>query len=453
MIDTASLAVKTNSSAYITDTSSVQLQTSSVTNLTLQEASGSNGSITIAGAVTAAGGIVNLSADGTGTITMASSTVAPISAVTVNFTSVSGNIGMSSTPVLTAAGNLSFNGGGNVYAQNTGAVYLLQSSAATTLNFANNGGLIAITGAVSAPTVNISTSAGNGITVKSSIGGNRLRHNLASRRHRLHIAKRKRLNHRSQLDLNKRRRQYRQLINGNTDGSFRNIHRQYRRHRAIYLNNVAFLTTLGSSASGGVFSLTDNGALTINNVSTSAGAIQIFVTGGALTVNSNAQITATAGNLTLQNTTPLTSSTTYPLIEVETGSSLTASNGSVYIVIGAVPAKLVQGSTPTNVTTSVTNPGAVYFGTNGIIATTSPNTVTANGISVVFSTGTNPAAAIQLDGNTAITAKVSPPVTCGSCTPISAIQSESLDTQAIVDTGDDGEDGFDSANMPVTSLP
>src|SRR5262249_4939801 len=84
--------------------------------------------------------------------------------------------------------------------------------------------------------------------------------------------------------------------------------------------------------------------------------------------------------------------------------------GKTSIVIGAVPTTPVAGTAPLNVTVNTSGGGQVFWGTNGITATSSsPQTVVnALGRNVVFNTGSRAASAITLQGKNTITAD--PPV-------------------------------------------
>jgi hypothetical protein len=65
---------------------------------------------------------------------------------------------------------------------------------------------------------------------------------------------------------------------------------------------------------------------------------------------------------------------------------------------------------------NLTNGGTAYFGANGIQSNGSANTVNAIARRAVFSTGTRPASAIQLQGGTTITAD--PPATVAEYYPV-----------------------------------
>lgn len=101
-----------------------------------------------------------------------------------------------------------------------------------------------------------------------------------------------------------------------------------------------------------------------------------------------------AGSLTLQSTNANAGS-----IVVGAGALLVAPIGTATLSIGT--ASQVAGTKPSCVTESLSNGGAVFYGTNGI-SCTGNNTVEANGGQIVFDTGSRPASAIFLGGNTKI---------------------------------------------------
>ena len=170
---------------------------------------------------------------------------------------------------------------------------------------------------------------------------------------------------------------------------------------------------------GGTYSLNaGSGSLAITgyNVTTgslTANSISVTSNGGQLYVPVDAVILAQAGNVTLLNT-----DTVYGSILLDTGSSISAFNGSfngnVDIVVGAsLPSNPAVGPSPTNTNLNPSNGGQIYFDTNGItgnVGGSGPdNTVNVNAAKVVFSTGTLSASAIIMNGSVTINEGSGPP--------------------------------------------
>ena len=183
----------------------------------------------------------------------------------------------------------------------------------------------------------------------------------------------------------------------------------------ITANTVNLSSTAGSAGSitigapvnaiSGV-SISSGGALSINsNIIASGGSIVASATRGAIRLGSGVVLSANEGNLTLQNNDTLLGSIVVGQNVQLSASATTASMlGNVYLGIGPVPASPVAGTTPRNVTVNASNGGTVSFGSNSISAKCCNNIVNINGSSVVFSTGTLPASAINLGGNVTISA-------------------------------------------------
>ena len=188
---------------------------------------------------------------------------------------------------------------------------------------------------------------------------------------------------------------------------------------------------LNSSQAGGNFSVTATGGLTVNNVTTSQGAVMLTSIGGVLQINGGTtDIVDQGGNITLQNTNTTTGS-----ISIGSGATIhaiatAAGVGVVNIVVGSTPPPLVQGPTPLNVIVTTEPGGQVYFGTKGITATAPNNQVNANGRNVVFSTGGASATKINLGGGVTITAD--PPAD----SPVSYHDNLQNADDPVVDTGD-----------------
>jgi hypothetical protein len=176
----------------------------------------------------------------------------------------------------------------------------------------------------------------------------------------------------------------------------------------VYVNDSAAAVSLGASSASGL-QVTSAGSLTVaGNVSTQAGSLTLVAGGGNLLVSAGVTLSATEGNLTLQNTS------TSGSIELGVGSTLSATSatstslGGISLVVGPIPSSPVSGSKPSNFTANVSNGGAIYYGSNGITANGSNNIANVNGAKIVFSTGTSPASAIVLDGSVTLNATCPP---------------------------------------------
>ena len=206
--------------------------------------------------------------------------------------------------------------------------------------------------------------------------------------------------------------------------------------------------TLSANSSAGVVINDIASAIAINDITALNGNIDIqtgtatksLETRAATSTTLGAQISATNGFITLQN-----NNASKGTISIGSGSSITTggiSGGDVSFLIGA-PAT-VAGPVPTGVAFTqdgvpVTAPlpaGTFFFGTNGITVTdTSAATPTIQmnvlgGKSVIFSTGSQTAKAITVEGGTTTSPTVitaDPPITS---TPSGAQTASSSETMA-----------------------
>ena len=152
----------------------------------------------------------------------------------------------------------------------------------------------------------------------------------------------------------------------------------------------------------------NNGNLTLVNAT---GSLSVAASGGV-----NAVISATNGNITLQNTNTTNGSISIGANSTIHASATAAGVGNVNIVIGAIPSNPVVGTTPSNVTVNDTSGGVTYFGTNGITASAPTNTLNGSGRNIIFSTGSLSASAIHLGGSVTITADPPPLSGTGTAT-------------------------------------
>ncbi|MBU6455006.1 MAG: hypothetical protein KGS72_24765 [Cyanobacteria bacterium REEB67] len=203
-------------------------------------------------------------------------------------------------------------------------------------------------------------------------------------------------------------------------------------------------TTLVSGVnSAGQITVLSGGATTIGNLTTtgvwSSGSISVNNAKGLLQTTAGAQIYSHDGSILLENLdtkagTILIGATS----DIETGAKPSPGGigGTIIITIGA-PVQVIS-ATPANITANPVSPGQIYFGKNGITAVAGKpgvNTVTAQGVSVIFSTGTLRATAIKLNGGVhivadppttssessdpgSITLSPTPPTSIGAGTPI-----------------------------------
>jgi len=129
LTDAGTLTANTTGNDYITNTGSVTLGNSSAgSGDTFTLATTSNGNMTLGGTLAATSGTIgtiNLTANGSGTFIESNGAV---TALTVNLTSGTGDIGSNSSNFSTVTGNLTANTAGNVYVSNTGNVTVGTSS-------------------------------------------------------------------------------------------------------------------------------------------------------------------------------------------------------------------------------------------------------------------------------------------------------------------------------------
>ena len=459
-------------SVYVNNGASVQLGTSSagatfmLTNtgnitttgavtaptLTLEAASGSGGSIVLENAAGKAGGTTKLQADGSGTITGGSNLVL---GSTVSLLAGSGTIGTSANGQLqTSASTLTITAGtsGSAFVNDTGAVKLNASSAGPVLDL-TAGGTITVSGVVaaSALTLQNNTGSGGGIVISANTG-------VTGGTTVLKSDGGGSISQTAGLVLGANLTLWSGF--GNIGTSAQNIKtdvtgtitsttsKSGTLFGTTFINNSSTTgVTLGSSQSGGTFSIVSSGPLTVNSIATQAstttgsnGSITAVAASGKLLVNANAVIVATGGNITIQNNNVKTGT-----IEIGAGSqiyawSTVANVGQVNVVIGAIPTTLVLGVTPANVRISRAPGGNVYFGANSI--TTNALTpysidVYPKGRNIIFSTGTELAKAIQLDDSVVITATTSPYTPIAYQSGLSeAMPISSGSMELLVDTGD-----------------
>lgn len=165
--------------------------------------------------------------------------------------------------------------------------------------------------------------------------------------------------------------------------------------------------TLNSSGAGTGFSLTGTDDMTVGGVATFNGSITLK-NNGNLVVQGGANISATGGQLTLQNQDTASGS-----IVIGAGATLSASSGNILIFIGTSEPAPNNPTEPANVDVFASNGGQVFFGvgTNTITANAPDNEIRVNGQDVKFDTGSLGASAITLNGGVMITASQFPLLT------------------------------------------
>ena len=171
---------------------------------------------------------------------------------------------------------------------------------------------------------------------------------------------------------------------------------------AGFVNNTG-ATTLFNSSTGSRLSVSNNANISVSNVRTDNGQIDITTSGGEVRVLTNTVVAANGGDLLLQ-TTDLVGGT----ITLEANARLYAfspvgGSGNVTIVVGPIP---VPGFPlpPANVVVNASNGGQSFFGANSITALAPNNNINVDTKSVVFDTNGRPATAIQLNGGVTINA-------------------------------------------------
>ncbi len=148
-------------------------------------------------------------------------------------------------------------------------------------------------------------------------------------------------------------------------------------------------TGAGTTATGGNINLTANG---IFNVGTTS-AINLTTNNGSITLQNN---NTTAGAINIASN------------DLIFAKSPSTSSGYVVFNIGTYNQANTTNPNPSNITIQSSGGAQVYFGNNGITASSPGNVLTAQGQSITFNTGSLAASAITLGGNDKIIAD--PPI-------------------------------------------
>jgi hypothetical protein len=361
-------------------------------NIALNTTSASNGNLSLGGIIGAATtSSVTLSTDGTGTVTQTGGTIA---GKNIEASSGTGNIILSN---IGSGANVSASTGGAAIVSITtlGSLSVQNSSAGGTFTV-NSGSALTLAGDVSA--VSVTLIAGSSLKQNSSATNI-----LAST---VTIAAGKGDIGSSNTPI--------QITASNL--SITSINRS-----KAFINNTGALT-IDNTTVGRNLTLTSSAGLTIGNVSTISGSLNLQTAAGALTVIAGDSVSANSGNLFLQNL-----NTASGTIDIGANATLAASgSGNVTVLIGSTPAPKTNTTTPANVTPIISGNGKIFYGASSIVAGTPTNTITATGRTVIFS---GPASAISLDGGVTIDA-----------TQVNYSPTPNDNCDEIVDTGDDGED-------------
>jgi hypothetical protein len=220
--------------------------------------------------------------------------------------------------------------------------------------------------------------------------------------------------------------------------------------------------TLETSQSGGSFSVTATGGLTVDGVTTNAqtttslGSIKLVSAGGTLNVDGN--VTANGGSIIIQNSNATTGAITLGnSVDISTDVTATTkgTNGLVSIYIGTATSTSNPSppATPPAGITVPTNTGKVYFGAMpGQIVQATPGTSTLT----INATNQNvllnaPAAGTKITFGTGDTITADPQAPANA--PISFSHASPDGGELLVDTGECESEGDDDDNTVAQNLP
>lgn len=174
----------------------------------------------------------------------------------------------------------------------------------------------------------------------------------------------------------------------------------------VNINSVAVNPlVLGNSSSGGNFALQASGPVTLNDIVSDAGGIQVSTAGGKLYVAPNATITAGDGSITIQNN-DFNGSLAIGANSTIGATSATTGKGNVYIGFGAQPSVFPKPRNKyKNIALLPTNGGGIYVDRAGLKAAPPLNTFTADGKTIYFTNKSKKKqTAIVIEGNVNISA-------------------------------------------------
>lgn len=387
------------------------------------ETSTANKSIFINSSITASNSLT-LKALGTGTFKQLAGATITSPAITLN--ADQGSIGTAGAPITTTTNMLTAGAGtnGSFYINNTGDIDLQSSSAGSTFKLVNDGN-VTVSGDVTANDLTIATTTGsNGSIVLNAnlTGANTVTLQAGGTASTITQAAGASVNGGSLAlssggDI------------GSSDTAFTtSVSSMTARTSAgcVFVSNTGDVSVGTSTVAGQLVvsgsgnlatagsiqaqsvQLTSSTGMLLQDVSASSGSIQATAGAGTLQVADSAALKVTEGNIVLKN-----ADQTSGKIVVGSEAQLSATTadkasgfGQVIMTIGDLPPadELQVGPSVPNVTTVLSNGGAIYFGSNGIDAKASqpPITVAANGTNVIFNTGDLPSTAISLMGSVQI---------------------------------------------------
>ena len=171
--------------------------------------------------------------------------------------------------------------------------------------------------------------------------------------------------------------------------------------------------SLAASTAGGSFTLNGTANLTIGNITTLDGDINIISKGSLLQTNPGVTLTANNGAVLFNN---LNTAGKILVANNSTIQTQGAGGGTVQIGIGPTPFVQTNNTPPTGIKASTSGGGQVFFGTKSITgpASGTPAQVNAIGKNVIFSTGNAKATAITLGNGATVTAD--PPLDAAAIT-------------------------------------
>lgn len=195
--------------------------------------------------------------------------------------------------------------------------------------------------------------------------------------------------------------------------------------------NVQDLVTgdinVSSSGVGGDLSVesTSGGLTVLTDLITSSGDISLTAVSGTLRINSGLNVQANNGALTLANL-----DTTNGDIDIQNGASVQTAGkgGQVVVAIGQPPKKGTISSTPANITISEIGKGKVYFGPGGVVAPTPTATVVAMNKNVIFNNLSTTGKLITLGSGSLV--KADPPLK-GAAIHHTAAFSQTLEASSV----------------------
>ena len=178
-------------------------------------------------------------------------------------------------------------------------------------------------------------------------------------------------------------------------------------------NNFNGPVTLNNSSAGTSFTLSSNGPLTLNSIATSAGkpastgSIDIVAKTGGLTVVDASTISASGGNIRLQNNDVKSGFILLGKNSTLIASSTVPNVGNVTINLGLKVD--TGGSKPQqNIVENITGNGKINYGPKGLIAQAPDNTLNALDRTISIDTDAEAVNSITLGGGVTITADPPP---------------------------------------------